>query len=134
MDIRAYLAADRDGCLAVFDSNGMSGREEFTTFLNTSNLYVAEHNGTIVGCGGFLRHGDAAELRWGMVGSQWQRQGVGRFLLFYRLREISKDPAVRSVFLETGPAAAPFFLSQGFHETARNGDRIQMAKRLTVCA
>ncbi len=134
MDIRAYVPADREGCLAVFDSNALGDRESFTAFLDVEPMYVAEHDGIIVGCGGFVIQGEAAELRWGMVGRQWQRQGVGRFLLFYRLREITKNAAVQTVFLDTPQAAAPFFLSQGFREAANLGERIRMVKRLVVCA
>ena len=53
MDIRAYAAADRAGCLAVLESIGGEGREAFAAYLDGGPRYfVAEHDGRIVGCGG----------------------------------------------------------------------------------
>jgi N-acetylglutamate synthase-like GNAT family acetyltransferase len=140
MDIRPYTSADRDACLAVFDSNAPSLlspglRDALAARLNAAApFYVAEHDGAIIGCGGYSVSGPTAQLEWGIVHRQWQRQGLGRFLLFYRLREITKAAAVEMVHLETPDAAAPFFASQGFRESSRAAGQVHMTKRLTVCA
>ena len=141
MDIRIYGDGDREACLAVYESNvpealNGAGREEFAAFLDArpGRLYVAEHGGAVVGCGGFEITGDTARLLWGIVGRQWQRQGVGRFLLFYRLREITRDGAVAYVHATVPRAVAPFFAAQGFREAGGDTEFAAMTKRLTVCA
>lgn len=133
MDIRAYSAADREGCLAVFASTGLEGREAFEEFLDSGTMFVAEHDGAVVGCGGFVLKGATAELRWGMVDKKWQRQGLGRFLLFYRLREIGKLSNVELVELEAPREVVAFFAGQGFREVSGDERRVRMVKRLAVC-
>ena len=141
MDIRPYSPADRDACLEIFDSNtpdllSPNARPKFMEFLDApaSSFFIAEHNGEIAGCGGFEIIGVTARLHWGMVRRPWQRQGLGRFLLFYRLREITRDAAVEIVGLEAPRQAVPFFTAQGFREVAGTSEYAEMAKRLVVCA
>jgi hypothetical protein len=98
-----------------------------------------------VACGGYaIRDAGStdARLTWGMVGRQWQRQGLGRYLLMYRMREMGRTSSnIQTVTLETSPQSAPFFTSQGFRtvdvrndggETGR--DKVQMVRKLSVCA
>jgi len=137
MEIRAYTLADRDACLEVFDSNAeqLTGREEFAAFLSDPGaFYVAEHDGRIVGCGGFAVQGATARLHWGIVHRSVQRQGLGRFLLFHRLREITRNGAVQIVGLTSPRAVVGFFVSQGFREEVGDEHSAEMIKRLTVCA
>lgn len=140
MDIRPYSPADHDACLEVFDSNSpellsASLRPAFAVFLDSGEkpFFVAEHDGEIVGCGGFTIDGTMARLLWGIVRRQWQRQGLGRFLLFYRLREITRNAAVQMVSLRAPRQAAAFFTSQGFREVSGDGEWVEMVKRLAVC-
>lgn len=149
MEVRQYTAADGNSCLAVFDSNrpdyfAGGERERFEKFLAEpdSPYFVMEHESAVVGCGGFAVSGNSARLTWGMIRRQLHRRGLGRFLLLYRLREISRSGVeVETVGLDTTPLAAPFFLSQGFRvaSTTPDGygpglDRMEMVKRLAVCA
>jgi ribosomal protein S18 acetylase RimI-like enzyme len=148
MDLRPYSPADRDGCLAVFDSNTPQyfkahERADFEKFLDRPDCsyLVMEHDGAICGCGGYSVADDkAARLVWGMVRRDLQRQGLGRFLLMYRLRELTKTSGVEMVSLDTSQHTAPFFERQGFKimRIAKNGyadglDRVEMVKRLSVC-
>ncbi len=133
MEIRKYAMEDREGCLGIFDSCfPTETRAAFIAIIDGSaeSFCVAEHDGEIVGCGGYSIHGEAARLHWGMVGRKWQRQGVGRFLLFYRMREITKNASVQVVGLRAPLEAVPFFLKQGFREAGPEGE---MIKRLVVC-
>ncbi len=127
MDIRAYVATDREGCLAVCDSIG-GDHGAFAKALGEIRFFVAEHDGAIIGCGGFAIDGATARLLHGMVHRDWQRQGLGRFLLFYRLREISKAAEVAFVTAAPPEDAAGFYEKQGFRR--ENG---VMIKKLTVC-
>lgn len=149
MDIRPFRTDDREACLTVFDSNtpdyfAPAERDGFARFLDAaaSPYFAMEHDGKIAGCGGFSIVGNAATLSWGMIRRDLHRNGLGRFLLLYRLREITRSaPAVELVSLDTSQLAAPFFESQGFRIAGRTPDgygpgldRIAMVKRLIVCA
>jgi ribosomal protein S18 acetylase RimI-like enzyme len=149
MDVRPYLPSDRDACLAIFDSNSPEffkshGRGDFEEFLDGpgGNYFVMEHEGAVIGCGGYIVAPEKtlARLVWGIVGRDWRRQGLGRFLLLFRLREITKAGGVEMVHLDTPPDSAPFFRSQGFKvaRVEKDGyapglDRLEMTMKLTVC-
>jgi len=149
MDVRPYLPADRDACLAVFDSNAPDffkshERRDFEGFLDRGAVpyFVMEHDGAIIGCGGYFvtEQKAVARLVWGMVRRDWRRQGLGRFLLLFRLRQITKAGGVEMVHLDTSPDSASFFQSQGFKlaRVAKDGyapglDRVEMTMKLTVC-
>ena len=79
-------------------------------------------------------------MAWGMVGREWHRNGLGRLLLLYRVREIGKVGGVQRVSLDTSQHSAPFFEKQGFKVArvekdayAPGLDRIEMSMKLTVC-
>jgi ribosomal protein S18 acetylase RimI-like enzyme len=150
MDILPYKQEHWNACLQVFDSNtprffAPAERDSFQAFLQQPNCsyLVMEHEGAIVGCGGYsvdAEHG-SAKLVWGMVRADFHGLGLGRFLLMARLREIGKTGDVSMVSVETSSAAATFFEKQGFKlvRTTTDGigpglDRVEMVKRLTVCA
>src|SRR5579871_2499625 len=104
MDVRPYLPADRDACLAVFDSNTPQffrphERGGFEKFLDSPDCpyFVMDHDGTIVGSGGYFIQPEhpLASLVWGMIHHDWHRKGLGRFLLLFRLREISKAGGIQ---------------------------------------
>jgi ribosomal protein S18 acetylase RimI-like enzyme len=149
MDVRAYSPADRAACLAVFDSNtprffGPAERPDFETFLNGPDgpYFVLEHDGAVAGCGGYAIAEDPslASLVWGMVRADLHNLGIGRFLLLFRLREITKAGGAQLVRLGTSQHAAPFFEKQGFKVTgirkdgyASGMDRVEMMMKLSVC-
>lgn len=143
MDIRTYTVADAGGCLGLFDSNEdeyftWEAREQFTAFLRAppGNYYVMEHEGVLVGCGGFaaLDEPSSVRLTWGMVRRDLHQKGLGRFLLFYRLKEIGKLSGVALVKLDAPRRAAGFFAKAGgFREEGERANQVSMVKRLTVC-
>ena len=149
MEIRPYSIADRDACLAVFDSNSpaffdASERPGFAAFLDGSktDYFVMEYDESIVGWGGFAIDSEhsLANLLWGMVRLDSHKLGLGRFLLLYRIREISKVAGVQRVRLRASQLTAGFFEKQGFKVTdvVKNGyaigiDRVEMVMKLSVC-
>lgn len=150
MEIRSYAAADAEGCLAVFESNrpryfAENERERFAEFLASgpSTYYVMEHEGQVLGCGGWAAEAEPGlvSLTWGMVRADLHRKGLGRLLLFYRLKEIGKQAGVERVRMETTQHVAGFFeRAGGFRvvQTEPDGygaglDRVTMIKRLVVC-
>jgi len=149
MDVRRYSADDLAACLAVFDSNvpkffDVSERAGFEDFLarNRWPYVVLEHEGEIVGCGGWTPEegGALVSMTWGMVRQTLHGSGLGRFLLIYRVREAAKMPGCERVRLSTSQHTSGFFQKQGFKvaEIQKDGfapgtDRIEMAMKLKVC-
>ncbi len=129
MDIRPYQASDRAPCLEIFDSNfDATKRPEFEQFLDNPEgpFFVMDHDGAIVGCGGYA----GETLRWGMIRRDFQKLGLGRFLLMYRLRQLEGVPTVR---LTAPPNAVPFFEKQGFRIGGESPKGIEMVKKMNVC-
>ena len=123
MKVREYAQPDKEACLAIFDSNTPSffaphEREEFAEFLDTSSdpYFVVEHNGQVVGCGGFflIPNTPAAVLTWGMVARARHGRGIGRLLLEERLQRLRDLPGVRVVKLQTSQHTYGFFEKAGF--------------------
>ncbi|MEO8028211.1 MAG: GNAT family N-acetyltransferase [Bryobacteraceae bacterium] len=147
MDIRPYVSTDRNACLALFDSNvpdffDASERKGFADFLDSPNCayFVMEHDDAVVGCGGYAIDGEVGSMVWGMVRRDSQKLGLGRFLLLYRVRKISKAGSVGLVRLATSQRTASFFEKQGFKATrvVKDGfapgiDRVEMVMKLNVC-
>ena len=114
MKLREYAQADKEACLAIFDSNtppffAPHEREEFARFLETSSdpYFVVEHDGEVVGCGGILLipNTPVAILTWGMVARARHRAGIGRRLLVERLHRLCQLPGCASSSCR--PASTP---------------------------
>ncbi len=148
MEIRPLrYDADASGCLALFDSCfpdpevDAARREEFSQFLQSadaSRYFVAEHDGAIVGGGGFTVDVErqSAQLEWALIRRDLQRQGLGRFLLLYRLKEIGKIPGVVFVEAQVPAHLSGFYAKNGLKTVgagARPGWSAQRMK-LQVCA
>ncbi|MBS1824336.1 MAG: GNAT family N-acetyltransferase [Acidobacteria bacterium] len=140
MDIRTFTPADKSQCLALFDGNmpvffDQAERHAFEAWLDApqGSYFVMEHEGTVVGCGGVaLENPQLASLTWTIVQAGLQRQGLGRFLVFYCLRSL--PPTVTHVRLTTIPAVTGFFEKQGFHVQSSAAREVEMIKKLQVCS
>lgn len=143
MDIRPYQPQDLEACLRLFDSNlpqhfAAHERPLFEAFLRSplGSYFVIEKDGELLGCGGFAFESEPGlvSLTWGMVRQDLHRNGLGRFLLFYRLKEIGKLPGVSLVRLRTMPHIVPFFEKAGaFRVLSQEGELVTMMKKLAVC-
>ncbi len=142
MDIRNFVPADKEGCLALLDSNApeyfsAAEREAFDAWLDApqGSYFVMEHEGDVVGCGGFaLESPQLASLTWLMIRSDLRGQGLGRFLVFYCLRALSGAAAVSHIRLHTISSVAGFFEKQGFRVQHVAPDGVEMVKKLQVCS
>lgn len=78
-------------------------------------LYVAEVNGVVVGCGGFIGR-KKMELVNLMVHPQYRRQGIGQSLLVKRLQRLTElgHPSVTTTILATNQASLGNVRKQGF--------------------
>jgi N-acetylglutamate synthase-like GNAT family acetyltransferase len=142
MEVRPFRdQSDAARCLAVLDSNvpdffGTAEREMFTSFLSRmpeegTTFYVMEHAGEVIGCGGFTRARECVRLQWAMIRMDLQKQGLGRFLLLYRLKQAGQIPGVQFVEAEVPARLAAFFEKNGLKPTAQSGIH---RMKLQVCA
>jgi hypothetical protein len=129
LTLRDFCAADRETCLAVFDSNTPqyyhpTERRIFAAFLDSGHylpprlhelgaapghLYVVENRGERVACGGWYLDGTVANLSFGTVHRSRHREGIGRFLLDAPLGAIRSDGRATSVRVRTTSAVQPFY-------------------------
>lgn len=139
MDLRPYSSSDLGACLALFDANGLSPsfRGEFERFLASppETYTVAEHDGRIVGCGGYTLTADPPSVDWCLVEPVFHRNGIGRLLAMSALRAITakgRSPLVRTRSTE---ASRRFFEHLGFRAAATDpAGIVEMVKKLEVCA
>ena len=145
MEVRPYSPKDLAACLRLFDSNRPhyftdEERGQFKAFLAApfGSYYVLENDGDLLGCGGFVGENEIGlvKLTWGMVRHDLHRRGLGKFLLFYRLREIGKLAGMTMVRVETAQHTVGFFeKAGGFRVVTQGSDgRVTMVKKLAVCA
>lgn len=143
MDVRPFTPADRDACLAIFDSNegfGSEDRASFLHFLDSTPgpYFVMDHDGEVVGCGGWERgpEPDQATLRWGMIRRDLRGKGLGKFLLLYRIRNISKEAGVPVIRLTTEAGTAGFYEKFAFRVfgPARPDGWVELRMKAQVCA
>jgi ribosomal protein S18 acetylase RimI-like enzyme len=122
--IREYQIADYGACLRAFASNvplffAAEEQEDYAGFLAqwSCPYLVAELDGVAVGGGGFylIPDTDLAGLVWGVVARSAQRRGIGTALLRARLEQLSSEPSIRAVRVNTSQHTAGFFERFGFH-------------------
>lgn len=137
MEIRSFHLSDRDACIKLFETNqdiffSRFHLQEFTDLLDNSafTTFVAEHNHRIIGGGAFSRN----SIEWVIVHPELQRQGIGRFLAMFLLREIGKTDPVPSVSVKTIPATSAFFEKLGFRPVSSQPDWVELIKKMDVCA
>ena len=132
--IREYRAEDREACLRVLDSNVpeyflASDREEVGSFLDRldemgARYFVVENDeDRLVACGGVAVDDTTKDARmcWGMVERSLHRQGIGRMLLEYRLRE-GRAMGAKTASLATISKVEGFFAREGFAFTSGEDD------------
>lgn len=148
---RPFTPADREACLALFDSNvpeffALHERAEFETWLGQpfdsgefGEYFVLEDASRIVACGGVWLDPQTPErpagLSWGMVAREAHRRGYGSALLHFRLERLRALGAAEA-HLDTSQHSAPFFARSGFREVRRvpggygpGLDRVDMVAR-----
>lgn len=138
MDLRPYVSTDRAACLALFESNsaGTAFRAGFERFLDAApaTFTVAEHEGRIIGCGGYTLDADPPSVDWCLVDPAFHRNGIGRLLAMSALRAItskSRSPMVRTRSTEN---ARGFFEHLGFRVVSNDPSGVlEMVKKLEVC-
>ena len=129
---RRYRPADREGCLAVFDSNvplffRTDERAAYGAFLDAlPGPYVVldGEEGGVVACGGWAVEpgGRTADLCWGMVRRELHGRGLGRLLTEARVAAARDAGGVDAVALETSHLTTGFYRRLGFEVISREED------------
>ncbi|MDY0236469.1 MAG: GNAT family N-acetyltransferase [Gudongella sp.] len=68
--------------------------------IETDRLWVAEHNGEIVGSIAIIGHGDIAQLRWFILHPDYRGIGLGR-KLFNEAMDFCRSKNYKSIYLYT---------------------------------
>lgn len=129
--IRPYSPQDREGCLAIFDSNcpefmHPDERAEFEAWLEAPNgsYLVLEVEREIVGCGGFVveAEDERLTLTWGLVHGDCHGRRWGDLLLLERLVRGQAEGGANHSQLGTAPRTEAFFARVGYRTIARVPD------------
>ena len=131
--IREYKPSDRQACFDIFKSNAplYFAEQELPLLENwlnakdknqiayknnlAENFYVVEHESGIVACGGFYITAEQnAHMTWGMVKNSFHKNGIGKYLLLYRIEEIKEFYPGHSILLDTTQHTYYFFEKFGF--------------------
>lgn len=120
---RTYLPADREACLALFDSNVPAffqtyERRSFERFLDSLPrpelpYFLLLDDEKLIAAGGVAVDDADARMCWGIVHAKHHGEKIGRFLLVDRMLEGAKLGAQTSS-LETIPTTVGFFERHGF--------------------
>jgi GNAT superfamily N-acetyltransferase len=123
-----FTSADRDACLAAFDSNVPkyflpNERAEYASFLDApaGEYFVVRREGEVVGCGGVARRADEGNLCWGIVHASLHRHGIGSVMIRHRL-EIARRWRLDRVRIHTSQHTEEFFARAGFLRAACEKD------------
>src|SRR5688572_17238193 len=84
--------------------------------MSAANYYVLEIEGKIAGCGGFAYTATDNEVRftWGLVDKQFQKKGLGKQLLEFRIDRIKELYPGIPIALDTTQHSYLFFEKLGF--------------------
>ena len=144
MILRKYTSKDKEKCIEIFQSNcpkffdkselslfinwldhqvGNDSKDQSPTYTNSEKDYyfVVELPETnIVGCGGFyiVKDKNEARLAWGMIHSNFHKQGYGTALYNYRREIITKEWPNHSIGLGTSQHTYSFYEKMGMTITA----------------
>jgi ribosomal protein S18 acetylase RimI-like enzyme len=143
MLLRDYQSRDKEKCIEIFQSNypkffdeaelglfiqwldhqdGDAGYKS-PTYSNAEKdeYFVIEHpEKGVVGCGGFyiVKDVNEARLAWGMVHSDFHKQGYGTALYNYRKEIIQKEWPNHLIVLGTSQHTYAFYEKMGMRVTA----------------
>jgi [ribosomal protein S18]-alanine N-acetyltransferase len=139
MVVRPYKPADKEKCIAIFQSNcpNFFDKDELPPFIKW-----LDHQGTgtpaysnsekdeysvievpgigIIACGGFyiVKGQPESRLAWGMIHAHHHRHGYGTVLYNYRAERIKKNWPQHSITLGTSQHTFLFYQKMGMDVTA----------------
>ena len=81
---------------------------------------MLEKDGEALGCGGWYLDGTMANLSWGMISREHQRQGLGTVLLQQRIQHIIQHGEASAVRIRTTSMVQLFYERNEFIIIGRN--------------
>lgn len=123
IEFSEYHSVDFNVCIEIFESNcptyfSKAELADFEAFLlDLPGPYLVMRNSNhIIGCGGyaFNQADQSADLCWGMICKNFQKQGYGEALLHERLKRIKMNPDIAVIHLNTCQLTNAFFEKVGF--------------------
>lgn len=137
MKIRTYQPADRNECIAIFNSNTplyfapeelpdfedwLNGQDENRLAYKTTEIekyFVITDEEKVVGCGGFYIavNEKRGNMVWGMVANALHKKGFGRKLLTHRIETIIDNYPNYIISIDTTQHSFQFFEKFGFKTT-----------------
>ncbi len=103
--VRAFRPEDKEACLEIYRANapGRFPPEVESMFVNILekdelSFLVIVNDDQVIACGGIYLTGNRADLCYGLVRPEFQKQGIGRLLLLSRLVRL-ESPAAISVHI-----------------------------------
>jgi predicted GNAT family N-acyltransferase len=131
MNLRPYEPADLDAVIEVFRSNipkyfgpgEEPGLREFLSDPRSSDYFVCEVEGSVIGAGGIaLNDDETVSLCWGMIRSDLLGRGLGKQLTEFRINAArNKHPALPLV-ISTSQHTQGFYERFGFRLTHHEPD------------
>lgn len=149
MIIREYSTADKEACMAIFDSNMpqyfvSEERQQFEDWLDKEDretYQVLIDRDEVVACGGIYEDTELklVGLAWGMVRNDLHKNGYGKALTLFRIEEMEERFSHYDQHLGTSQHTAPFYEKMGFitTEIIKDGfgpglDHFKMMRKATV--
>lgn len=123
IQVKEYTNADYENCCSIYASNipKFFLEHEFDEFKNYLKNYVQDDywvvlkSGELVASGGIhIKNDGSASLCYGIVRNDLHRQGIGRFLINYRLKKIIENDAIKIIRFDTSQHNPGFFNKFGF--------------------
>ncbi len=121
--IRPFHPKDKPQLLELLNLNiprffDPSEAADFSAYLknNVEEYFVVEVGENIVGCGGinYFQQEATARLSWDIIHPDYQGKGIGRELTLYRINEIKKKSAIRTILVRTTQQVYNFYEKMGF--------------------
>lgn len=121
--IRRYANKDKKELLGILKLNipkyfDESEVNDFIEYLDkeVEDYFVIEENGVIIACGGinYFLDDASARISWDIVHPEFQRKGIGKKLLLYRIEQIKKKKNINLIIVRTSQLAYKFYQKAGF--------------------
>lgn len=123
MFIRKYLENDREKLIELLRFNtpqyfSLIEEKDLLEYLqhHSSDHYVLEMDGVIVGCGGFTITDDGRQARisWDFFHPDQQGNGLGAALINFRIQKIKEIEGITTITVRTSQFAYKFYEKFGF--------------------
>lgn len=123
MNIRKYTQQDQPAVLELFDANcpryfAPEERNDLENYLESEleDYFVVEMEGELVACGGINLQKEQSKgvLSWDMIHPDYQKRGIGKALVMFRIRHLEEVYQVENIGVRTSQFTDRFYAKCGF--------------------